>query len=63
MQPEEDKQLLEIGFMFHRLCLYLQDRNGFACPVLLSVYTKQTPWPLVRKGTVPTERPALVGEF
>jgi hypothetical protein len=24
--------------------------------------TKQTPWPLVRKRTIPTERPPLVGE-
>jgi hypothetical protein len=24
---------------------------------------KQTPWPLVRKRTIPTERPILAGEF
>jgi hypothetical protein len=24
---------------------------------------KQTPWPLVRKRTVPTEQPPLVGEI
>jgi hypothetical protein len=24
---------------------------------------KQTPWPLVRKRTIPTERPPLVGEI
>jgi hypothetical protein len=24
---------------------------------------KQTPWPLVRKGTIPTERPRLVDEI
>jgi hypothetical protein len=24
---------------------------------------KQTPWPLARKRTIPTERPPLVGEF
>jgi hypothetical protein len=28
------------------------------------LYTaKQTPWLLVRKRTIPTERPSLVGEF
>jgi hypothetical protein len=26
-------------------------------------YNKQTPWPLVRKRTIPTERPPLVGEI
>jgi hypothetical protein len=25
--------------------------------------TKQTPWPLVRKRTIPTERPPLVDEI
>jgi hypothetical protein len=25
--------------------------------------TKQTPWPLVRERTIPTERPPLVGEI
>jgi hypothetical protein len=25
--------------------------------------TKQTPWPLVRKQTLPTERPPLLGEI
>jgi hypothetical protein len=25
--------------------------------------TKQTPWPLVRKRTIPTERPPLVSEI
>jgi hypothetical protein len=25
--------------------------------------TKQTPWPLVRKRTIPTERPPFVGEI
>jgi hypothetical protein len=25
--------------------------------------TKQTPWPLFRKRTIPTERPPLVGEI
>jgi hypothetical protein len=24
---------------------------------------KQTPWPLVRKRTIPTEQPPLVGEI
>jgi hypothetical protein len=27
------------------------------------VSNKQSPWPLVRKRTIPTERPPLVGEF
>jgi hypothetical protein len=30
---------------------------------LALVCTKQTPWPLVRKRTIPTERPALVDEI
>jgi hypothetical protein len=28
-----------------------------------SIKTKQTPWPLVRKRTIPTERPPLLGEI
>jgi hypothetical protein len=32
---------------------------GSAC----IVEKKQTPWPLVRKRTIPTERPPLVGEI
>jgi hypothetical protein len=28
-----------------------------------SIATKQTPWPLVRKRTIPTERPPLVDEI
>jgi hypothetical protein len=28
-----------------------------------SLKRKQTPWPLVRKRTIPTERPPLVGEL
>jgi hypothetical protein len=31
-------------------------------PFLTGNKTKQTPWPLVRKRTIPTERPPLVGE-
>jgi hypothetical protein len=27
------------------------------------MYKKQTPWPLDRKRTIPTERPPLVGEI
>jgi hypothetical protein len=27
------------------------------------LYKKQTPWPLVRKQTIPTEGPPLVGEI
>jgi hypothetical protein len=30
---------------------------------LIKMYTnKKTPWPVVRKRTIPTERPSLVGE-
>jgi hypothetical protein len=29
---------------------------------LLTQHDKQTPWPSVRKQTIPTERPLLVGE-
>jgi hypothetical protein len=29
---------------------------------MLSNKKKKTPWPLVRKRTIPTERPPLVGE-
>jgi hypothetical protein len=32
----------------------------FAC---LTSKTKQTPWPLARERTIPTERPPLVGEI
>jgi hypothetical protein len=31
--------------------------------LLLSCHHKQTPWPLVRKRTIPTERPPLVDEI
>jgi hypothetical protein len=31
--------------------------------VKLFLPTKQTPWPLVHKQTIPTERPPLVGEI
>jgi hypothetical protein len=31
--------------------------------LLLRAAKKQTPWPLVRKRTIPTERPPPVGEF
>jgi hypothetical protein len=29
----------------------------------LGIYKKQTPWPLVRERTIPTERPPFVGEI
>jgi hypothetical protein len=33
------------------------------CPGSSLRHNKQTPWPLVRKRTVPTEPPTLAGEF
>jgi hypothetical protein len=30
---------------------------------LMLIQTKQTPWPLVRKQTIPTDRPPLVDEI
>jgi hypothetical protein len=30
---------------------------------IFSPQTEQSPWPLVRKGTIPTERPPLVDEI
>jgi hypothetical protein len=29
----------------------------------VGVFNKQTPWPLLRKRNIPTERPPLVGEI
>jgi hypothetical protein len=37
----------------------MKGREGYG---LLGV-TKQTPWPLVHKRTIPTERPPLVDEI
>jgi hypothetical protein len=37
------------------------DLNSDHSPILLTI-NKQTPWPLVRNRTIPTERPPLVGE-
>jgi hypothetical protein len=31
--------------------------------IVLSSINKQTPWPLVRERTIPTDRPPLVGEI
>jgi hypothetical protein len=36
---------------------------SFLYPVFLLLQTKQTPWPLVRERTIPTERPPLVDEI
>jgi hypothetical protein len=33
------------------------------CRLKFSQQTKQTPWPLVRKRTISTERPQIVGEI
>jgi hypothetical protein len=40
-------------------------RSGTGCRLrpYTHTHTKQTPWPLVRKRTIPTERPPLVGEI
>jgi hypothetical protein len=35
----------------------------FIVEFLLKKTNKQTPWPLVRKKTIPTDRPPLVGEI
>jgi hypothetical protein len=37
-------------------------RRQFLFPNLVLLIEKKTPWPLVRKRTIPTERPPLVGE-
>jgi hypothetical protein len=36
--------------------------RSFKGRILLCLYKTKTPWPLVRKRTIPTERPPLVGE-
>jgi hypothetical protein len=35
----------------------------FIRDTVLNVQTKQTPWPLVRKRNIPTDRLPLVGEI
>jgi hypothetical protein len=35
----------------------------FSLILFLHPYIKQTPWPLVRKRTIPTERPPLAGKI
>jgi hypothetical protein len=37
--------------------------GGRLGPAAYNKQTKQTPWPLVRKRTIPTERPPLVNEI
>jgi hypothetical protein len=41
-----------------RSCLVRTDTENFEAK-----QTKQTPWPLVRERTIPTERPPLVDEI
>jgi hypothetical protein len=43
----------------------LENFQMFLIKILLASFfhIKQTPWPLVRKRTIPTERPPLVGEM
>jgi hypothetical protein len=36
--------------------------RGRSCAVKNSMYFQYTPWILVRKRTIPTERPPLVGQ-
>jgi hypothetical protein len=36
---------------------------GHSRYIATATTNKQTPWPLVRKRTIPTERPPLVGEI
>jgi hypothetical protein len=46
--------------------MFLKAANGFCSDVmgLLPITNKQqTPWPLVRERTIPTERPPLVDEI
>jgi hypothetical protein len=45
------------------LCLSLGERSSSALVHSNTNKTKQTPWPLVRKRNIPTERPPLVGEI
>jgi hypothetical protein len=45
---------------------FLQDSHGVTSQKMAFFskhQTKLTPWPLVRKRTIPTERPPLVGEI
>jgi hypothetical protein len=39
------------------------DSHCTLCRTKVSVRRKQTPWPLVRTRTIPTERPPLIGEI
>jgi hypothetical protein len=43
-------------------CTLSRDDIPGTLPQYGSGYTKQTPWPVVRKRTIPTEQPPLVGE-
>jgi hypothetical protein len=36
---------------------------GSGVPMKLKTKNKQTPWPLVRERTIPTDRPSLVDEI
>jgi hypothetical protein len=43
--------------------LNIFDLNIIQNSISVTIKTKQTLWPLVRKRTIPTERPPLVGEI
>jgi hypothetical protein len=52
------RNILEDGIL--QVCDCLQD---MACRTQFLQNKKQTPWPLVRERTIPTERPPLVDEI
>jgi hypothetical protein len=64
---EEDRRMDDNYFTFY---LWQWLLNIFGLPSIaicvvsfLMDTTKQTPWPLIRKRTIPTERPPLVDEI
>jgi hypothetical protein len=47
--------------LFHILFLLYYESKDLS--ISQKAKNKQTPWPLVREGTIPTDRPPLVGEI
>jgi hypothetical protein len=56
---------LEVRSMMHlkASAFLLQILNARPSVITERYKTKQTPWPLVRERTIPTERPPLVDEI
>jgi hypothetical protein len=48
---------------YYKLALDSTETFIFLLLLYISVTNKRTPWPLVRKRTIPTERPPLVDEI